>query len=297
MNFRLAQAINSMPSVPETLFEIEVYFINYLGGSPCWSSSDIFSSESFHPIFGQLVGNVGQKPNHEAPANLQEVFSPLQIIINNWLNEISSGQDLYQLQIALSFFKTESEDGFEDFYNFLQRYFVACNAISEENSSQIMTEFSNVAWRETITIWRVVFQCIQARFPRRIIYGSLDWFFEFKSSLEIEMVYEYVLTGPWYVNIDFISFDPVFDPTSFGDLFDDVQLCLFEYFDSFGETSDEIINLKLGISNQFSQDQWDGRFESIISYYEGPYRTASNILRLPEFDNVLIRMKIIQKLH
>ena len=129
-----------------------------------------------------------------------------------------------------------------------------------------MTEFSNVAWRETIKIWRVVFQCIQARFPRRIIYGSLDWFFEFKSSLEIEMVYEYVLTGPWYVNIDFISFDPVFDPASFGDLFDDVQLCLFEYFDSFGEINDEIVNLKLGISNQFSQDQWDGRFESIVSY-------------------------------
>ena len=100
MKFTLAQAINSMPSLPETLFEIEVYFINYLGGSPCWSSSDIFSSESFYPIFGQLVGRVGQKPNHEAPANLQEVFSPLQIIINNWLNEISSGQDLYQLQIG-----------------------------------------------------------------------------------------------------------------------------------------------------------------------------------------------------
>ena len=28
---------------------------------------------------------------------------------------------------------------------------------------------------------------------------------------------------------------PRFDPSSFGDLFDDVQLCLFEYFDSFGE--------------------------------------------------------------
>ena len=291
-------ALNSLPSYFTTRFEIENYFIKRLGGgNACWSEGrSMFASDNFVPIFQELTG-VTVSPNYDLPdAILEEVFNPLQMVLNNWVQSIEwlSAKERYEIQLAIACFTDTGVEAIFNFYNYLQAYFGSTCGFSPDFVNRFNWEFSGVSWSVTITRWRIVAMCIGFGFPWRVIYGSLWMFFDFGwEPFNIDWVYRYVLVGPWYINVDGIDFNPVFDPFSFND----VQQCLVSYIEGFVEDANDLYSYKNAISN-FDIENWDGSFNGIVANLDTylPTTDFGSFLYKPDFDAVLTKMYILWEL-
>ena len=250
---QFATAVNSFRTDFKLRIEVETYFIASLGGPLEFysrdSSRDIFNfvefwnAADFSTIPSEDISVFSSDDN-----NLQTVFSPLQILLFDWLSNVATEIGLTDAQangiaVAISFFKETSLEGIENFYGFLNSIFTARSDIF--TNEQILTfnsQFNSESWLVTMVRWQVVSMCVGAGFPLEIIYSSLVYFIDLGFDLEsltIEWVYEFILIDRWFLEIDVIvNFSP-FDTSraQFGFYF----IELFEdFFDLLGISQAEI---------------------------------------------------------
>ena len=291
-------ALNSLPSYYTTRFEIENYFLKRLGfTNGCWADGrSMFAADSFVPIFRELTG-VTITPGYDLPDSiLEDVFNPLQMVLNNWVQSIEwlSSKERYEIQLAIGCFTDTGVEAIFNFYSYLQAYFGSSCGFSSDFINRFNWEFTQIGWSITITRWRIVAMCIGWGFPWRIIYGSLRMFFDFGwTAFDIDWVYRYVLIGPWYINIDGIDFNPVFDPFSFND----VQQCLVNYIEDFVSDANDLFSYKNAINN-FDIESWDGSFNGIVANLDEymPTSDFGRFLYKPGFDAVLTKMYLLWEL-
>ena len=252
---QFATAVNSFRTDFKLRIEVETYFIASLGGPLEFysrdSSRDIFNfvefwnAADFSTIPSEDISVFSSDDN-----NLQTVFSPLQILLFDWLSNVATEIGLTDAQangiaVAISFFKETSLEGIENFYGFLNSIFTARSDIF--TNEQILTfnsQFNSESWLVTMVRWQVVSMCVGAGFPLEIIYGSLGYFIDLGFDLEsltIEWVYEYILIDRWFLEADeIVNFTPGSFDTSraqFGFYF----IELFEdFFDLLGISQAEI---------------------------------------------------------
>ena len=292
----LIESLNSLPYSITTQFELELYFMKRLNVGSCWTTrNQIFANENFNGIFKEITG-LSIDPSDNLPDSLLEsVFTPLQMVLNNWLNSITwlSSSERYRLQLAIACFEGVQIGSAYEFYDYLQAYFETDCGLGLGGSfiTRFNLEFENPAWIITITRWQVVSLCIGFRFPLRIIYGSLNIFFNLgwtPGALTIEWISENVLITPWNFEIEGIV-DP--NPT-FPITFTTIQQCIIDYI--FGIPTDSVpkFDAMLAIS-QFNEDTWDGSFNAIAeSIGKEDFGLMEFFLR-PAFDLVLIKINIL----
>ena len=199
-----------------SLFDIEVYLARLLAGDNClfggWNFRFLFDAN-----FKAIIGDIVQQSVVGIPeAEFETVFSPLQMVLNNWLVSLSwlSSDELYDLQMALTFFKDFEFEAPKAFSIFFKQYLITAKH-EDEFIIKIVTEFESADWLITITRWQIVSMCVAEGFPARIIYGSLDLFFNLgfdAAQLTLDYVMENILIGDWVIDIDGkVEFEPEFD--------------------------------------------------------------------------------------
>ena len=231
------------------------------------------------------------------------------MVLNNWLESIAwlSDHEKYKLQIFISCF--EDEDIFNGYYNFftgLQNFFKSDCGFGSVFIDRFNAEFWLPSWSITITRWQIVASCVAFRFPIRIIYGSLGFFFDldFENSLTIEWVYENVLTGPWFIDIsETVDFEPSFEPTL--PQMTTMQLCIWSYIQKYVSAESDLWSYGTVISG-FDASSWDGTFDGLelqlgsynvenTFFYKWLKLRRDNIF-IPVFDVILIKLRILWKL-
>ena len=292
----LIKSLNSLPDGITTQFEIELYFMKRLNVGSCWSTRNlIFENENFNGIFREITG-LSIDPSDNLPdALLESVFTPLQMVLNDWLKSITwlSSSERYRLQLAIASFEGIQIGSAYEFYDYLQDYFATDCGLGLGNTfkTNFNLEFDKPAWRITITRWQVVSLCIGFRFPLRIIYGSLNIFFNLgwtPGALNLDWITENVLISPWDFEIEGIV-DP--NPT-FPITFTTIQQCIFDYIFDIPSDSVPKFDAMLAIS-QFNEDAWDGSFNFIAeSIGKDDFGLMEFFLR-PAFDLVLIKINIL----
>ena len=308
---RFLVALNSLPDTFTTRFEFETYFIRSVIGidaflSSGWQFSSIFSSPDFVAIFQTAVGasatpNLLVPSTISAPTAVNQVFTPLQLVLNDWLASITWLTDAqrYEMQCAILFFDNRSVNAPYAFYGYIQRFFFSFG-FDAEFRTRFNLEFSSQAWFTTITRYQVVAMCLGAGFPLRIIYGSLNLFFEidFDTELTIEYVLGTILVGQWFIDI---SSDVTFGITEYEGIFewnfDQLQLFMVNYFARFNLPEADFVTIQYTI-DRFVTATWDGTFQSIVRTFEisipdfatSQFRT---LLLAPDFDIILVKVRLL----
>ena len=146
----------------------------------------------------------------------ENMLTPLQLLINDWLKSITwlSSYELYKLQVAICFFDDVDFNGTDSYFGFIQRYFVAFG-YRRSFANRFNLEFNTISWRYTITRWQIVSMCVGAGFPDWAIRGSLQYFFSIGwTEITLSYVYENILVGDWFIEIDgIVDFNPTWNPT------------------------------------------------------------------------------------
>ena len=299
---QFAVALNSLPSTFTTRFEFETYFIKRILGTRFittgWSYGDLLSEQALYDAAGLSFSTVAAPVSGEI---LERVFSPLQMVLNNWAVSLGlQDNELYGLQIAiLCYEKTQSED-YNQFYGYLQRFFIiwgySANFISNFNIF-----WSQEAWAVTITRWQVVSMCVGFGFPRDIIYGSLGFFFDLgfdASLLTFDWVISTVLVGRWFIDIDgIVDFNPTFNVQA-ADISYNSNFCLASFFsDLETELSPAQFELIRETIEQFNFIEWSGQYADLIGHFQSKIGFIPDEVLDADFDLILQKigiMKILQ---
>ena len=300
-------ALNSLPESVTTRFEIENYFVKRIG-TQCWSDGNLIFDNSDFTDLMQL--RPGYLTGFSLPADLETIFTPLQMVLNNWLESIDwlDIQEKYKLQLFISCFEDEDIfNGYNNFFFDLQNFFETDCGFAAGFIDRFNAEFWQPSWSVTITRWQIVASCVAFRFPIRVIYGSLRFFFDLgfnTESLSIEWVYENVLTGPWFIDIsETVDFEPSFNPVL--PQMTTIQLCIWTYVQKYVSTQSDLWSYGTAIS-RFDSSSWDGTFngleDQLGSYYqENTFFNKWQKLRtensfIPVFDVILIKLRILWKI-
>ena len=291
-------ALNSLPGIT-TQFEIEYFFMKRLNVGSCWSNRDlIFENPDFPEIFREITGSTFD-PNDILPeALLESVFTPLQMVLNDWLKSVTwlSSTERYRLQLAIACFEGTTIGSAYEFYDYLQDYFATpCGSgLGESFMTRFNPEFEKSAWTITITRWQVVSLCIGFRFPLRIIYGSLNIFFNLgwrPGALTLIWISENVLIAPWDFEIEGIV-----DPNpSFPVTFSTIQQCILDYILDITTQTVSKFDTMIAVS-QFNEDLWDGSFNSIAESIGKKDFGLMEFFLKPDFDLVLLKVHILWRI-
>ena len=190
-------------------FEIETYFLKEIGDFMTLGPK--FSFLFWHSTLNEDLTGFPATYTFD-----EDLLTPLQLLINDWLKSISwlSAYELYKLQVAICFFDDVDFNGTNSYFGYIQRYFVAFG-YRRTFANRFNQEFDSMSWRYTITRWQIVSMCVGAGFPDWAIRGSLQYFFSLGwTEITLSYVYENILVGDWFLEIDgIVDFNPSWNPT------------------------------------------------------------------------------------
>ena len=171
-------ALNSLTEGVTTRFEIENYFMKRIG-TQCWPDGNlIFDNSDFIDLIQLRPGYLS---GFSLPVESETIFSPLQMVLNNWLESINwlNGQERYKLQLFISCFEDEDiSNGYNNFFDSLQSFLEKDCGFEAVFIDRFNAEFWQPSWSVTVTRWQIVASCVAFGFPIRVIHGSLRFFFE-----------------------------------------------------------------------------------------------------------------------
>ena len=191
-----------------SLFELEGCYAKAIAGpsfitSASWSYGYVFRSSEFTAILGET----GITALAVYPDDFTSILSPLQSVLNAWIDTIGlEGDDLYLFRTAVACYTDVSLNGIYLFFDYLQMFCLAWG-FPAQSIIDFNLNFYYDSFLVTIVRWQVISLCIMAGFPLYIIFDGLQLFFDLNFSLQaltFEWIYEKVLVGQWYIDIDSI---------------------------------------------------------------------------------------------